>query len=172
MIINIAGIEYMFFGYNNISEYPIATFGMVISILGISGTILITLYADHNNGRRRLPSIRLCMALSAVGLVLFMCLHIPALLLAAAALYGFSCNGVMPVGLVYGCESGYPVSEGTTGSLMQWIGNMGGIIMLAVINTAFNGNHIISMLFILGVTVLGFVISLIAREKSEHERMI
>ncbi len=150
----------------------IATFGMVISILGISGTILITLYTDHNNGRRRLPSIRLCMALSAVGLVLFMCLHIPGLLFAAAALYGFSCNGVMPVGLVYGCESGYPVSEGTTGSLMQWIGNMGGIIMLSVINTAFNGNHLISMLFILGVTVFGFVISLIAREKSEQERMI
>ena len=161
-----------FFNNNTIESLFIGMLGTIITIAGCVGTLLLPGITDRDRQHRRLPLVRICLTGGIIGMVLFIMGHSTGLLLLAAIIFGFFFTGVMPVSLVFGCEAGYPVSEGTTDSLLQLIGNLGRLLILAVVNGVFRGNHSMSMGFIIGITVVCIVIGCVTKEASEKERML
>ena len=74
-----------------------------------------------------------------------------------ACCLGIFLTGVTPIVMVLGYESAYPVSEGTTESLMQLGANGWGLICLLAVNGIFQGNHMGTLVFFLAGTVLSLV---------------
>ena len=68
--------------------------------------------------------------------------------------------------MVLGYESAYPVSEGTTESLMQLGANGWGLICLLAVNGIFHGNHMGTLVFFLAGTVLSLVLTMMIKEAS------
>jgi len=160
-----------FFNKGGVDSLFVGTLGTVITIAGCFGTLILPMMTDKDAMHRRLPIIRICLAGSAVALVFFMTWHGNSLIL-ASALFGFLFMGVQAVSVIFGCEAGYPVSEGTTNSILQWIGNLGSLIILAIVNAAFMGNHLYSMIFIIAMTVASALIACVSKESSLHERKL
>lgn len=157
---------------NSVDSMFIGTMGTIISLTSLVATIVITGLTDRMKEHRRLPSIRICLVIGTLGAALYLLGHSTALLLIASAVYGFFYNGIMSVAVVYGCEAGFPVSEGTTESLLQWIGNIGSMMIVAIVNAAFSGNHLMSLMFIFGIMLFSIFLSFVTKEKSEKERML
>lgn len=161
-----------YFNNSSIDSMFVGTLGTIITITGCIGTLLLPSLTDRDAQHRRLPMIRICLAGSVVGLILFMTGHSSGMLILASAVFGFLFMGVQAVSVIFGCESGYPVSEGTTNSILQLIGNLGSLIILAVINAAFMGNHLYSMIFIIGMTILSMLLACFSKEASLHDRKL
>ena len=89
-----------------------------------------------------------------------------------ACCLGIFLTGVTPVVMVLGYESAYPVSEGTTESLMQLGANGWGLICLLAVNGIFKGNHMGTLVFFLAGTVLSLVLTMMIKEASLKERRI
>ena len=98
--------------------------------------------------------------------------HTIGLQILMACCLGIFLTGVTPIVMVLGYESAYPVSEGTTESLMQLGANGWGLICLLAVNGIFQGNHMGTLVFFLAGTVLSLVLTMMIKEASLKERRI
>lgn len=128
--------------------------------------------ADCSKSKKRKPIVLVCEIGTLVGLVLIITGHTVGLQILMACCLGIFLTGVTPIVMVLGYESAYPVSEGTTESLMQLGANGWGLICLLAVNGIFQGNHMGTLVFFLAGTVLSLVLTMMIKEASLKERRI
>ena len=102
--------------------------GAVMILAGIAGALVLPLLSDR--ARRRTPYLLLAVAGSALGLAAMSVAPNYALLLVAAAVFGFFLLGSGPVGFQYGAELTLPAPEGTSNGLLLWSGQISGILFI------------------------------------------
>ncbi|XP_072020389.1 solute carrier family 49 member 4-like [Amphiura filiformis] len=114
----------------------VAWIAFVTYISGVIGGLMTARWADYLGGRMRL--VLLALTLPAIGIFVgFLLLvnqvipfNLPAIYVTALT-YGFLLNSTRPIYLEMICEGVYPVAEGITVGLLNWMNNCIGLTFLS-----------------------------------------
>lgn len=161
-----------FFNGGSMDSLFIGTLGTILTVTGVITTLVLPIASDRSKSKKRKPIVLVCEIGTLVGLVLIITGHTVGLQILMACCLGIFLTGVTPIVMVLGYESAYPVSEGTTESLMQLGANGWGLICLLAVNGIFQGNHMGTLVFFLASTVLSLVLTMMIKEASLKERRI
>ena len=161
-----------FFNGGSMDSLFIGTLGTILTVTGVITTLVLPIASDRSKSKKRKPIVLVCEIGTLVGLILIITGHTVGLQILMACCLGIFLTGVTPIVMVLGYESAYPVSEGTTESLMQLGANGWGLICLLAVNGIFQGNHMGTLVFFLAGTVLSLVLTMMIKEASLKERRI
>jgi cyanate permease len=134
---------------------------------GIVGAVILPSLSDRY--RKRVPFILIALAGSILGLIGITFSTGYALLLAAAFVMGFFLLSAGPIGFQYGAEIAYPTPEGTSNGLLLLMGQISGILFIFGMDsfkTPGSGSMTASLLVLVGLMVLGLLISTRLKESS------
>lgn len=157
---------------NTLDSMFIGTLGTIITVTGTIATLILPIISDHSKSKKRLPMVRIGQFGALAGLLLVLFGQGVGLLITAACLLGVFLIGITPVLMVFGYEASYPVSEGTTESLMQLGANGIGLVYLLVINGVFRGHHFGTMIFFAAGMVVCIIMTAFLKEASLKERRL
>lgn len=152
--------------------YALLVFWLLQGVYFTLTTLVLPIASDRSKSKKRKPIVLVCEIGTLVGLILIITGHTVGLQILMACCLGIFLTGVTPIVMVLGYESAYPVSEGTTESLMQLGANGWGLICLLAVNGIFQGNHMGTLVFFLAGTVLSLVLTMMIKEASLKERRI
>ena len=161
-----------FFNNGGLDSLFVGTLGTILTITGTITTLVLPIISDKSKSKKRKPIVLACQVGTLVGLALIITGHSVGLMIVMACCMGVFLTGVTPVLMVMGYETAYPVSEGTTESLMQLGANGWGLICLLAVNGIFRGNHMGTLAFFIGGTVVAVILTLMIREASLGERRL
>ena len=161
-----------YFNNGNLDSLFIGTLGTILTVTGVITTLALPILSDHSKSKKRKPIVLGCEVGSLVGLLLIITGHTVGLQILMACCLGIFLTGVTPIVMVLGYETAYPVSEGTTESLMQLGANGWGLICLAAVNGVFHGNHMGTMIFFIAGTVVSLILTAMIKEATLKERRI
>ena len=161
-----------FFNNGGLDSLFVGTLGTILTITGTITTLVLPIISDKSKSKKRKPIVLVCQIGTLVGLALIITGHTVGLQIIMACCMGIFLTGVTPVLMVMGYETAYPVSEGTTESLMQLGANGWGLICLLAINGIFQGWHMGTVMFFIGSMVLAVILTLFVREASLKERKL
>ncbi len=161
-----------FFNNGGLDSLFVGTLGTILTITGTITTLVLPIISDKSKSKKRKPIVLVCQVGKLVGLALIITGHSVGLQIIMACCMGIFLTGVTPVLMVMGYETAYPVSEGTTESLMQLGANGWGLICLLAVNGIFRGNHMGTLAFFIGGTVVAVILTLMIREASLEERRL
>ena len=161
-----------FFNNGGLDSLFVGTLGTILTITGTITTLVLPIISDKSKSKKRKPIVLVCQVGTLVGLALIITGHSVGLQIIMACCMGIFLTGVTPVLMVMGYETAYPVSEGTTESLMQLGANGWGLICLLAVNGIFRGNHMGTLAFFIGGTVVAVILTLMIREASLEERRL
>ena len=93
------------------------------------------------------------------------------LLLVSGFLFGFFLLSTGPIGFQYGAEITFPAPEGTSNSLLIVMGQISGIVFIYGMDAfkSGSGSMTVSLLILLGLTVIGLFLSLFLKESPISE---
>ena len=134
---------------------------------GIAGAVILPSLSDRY--RKRVPFILIALAGSILGLLGITFATSYALLLAAAFVMGFFLLSAGPIGFQYGAEIAFPTSEGTSNGLLLLMGQISGILFIFGMDNfkaPTTGSMTASLLVLIGLMVLGLLISTRLKESS------
>jgi len=137
--------------------------GVIILGAAILGSLIIPILSDKDKYKRRRIYFVVGYSIGILGLVSFLFLHTYLEMCIAAFVYGFFCLGCSPVLMTYCAEIAHPTSEGTSAGILLLLGNLSGALFLGI-DGIFNGNHILSMYLLLGLTLIGLAFMLASKE--------
>ena len=103
--------------------------GMMI-LGGIFGAIILSTISDAKHKRKIFLILALVIA-TPLTLILAL-VDNPVILYIVSLVYGFFLVSALPIGLTYGAEITYPAPEECSNGLLMMLGQVGGIILLAV----------------------------------------
>jgi FLVCR family feline leukemia virus subgroup C receptor-related protein len=149
----------------------IGTLGVVITIAGAIGTVVIPWGADRSKSQRRMPYVVGSLIIGGIAFLTFILFDGFTAVMVASILYGFFITGIMPVLLVVGAEAAYPASEGSSQGTLQLFGNLGSFLVLALAQ-AFGGNHLYTTSMLIGLTLLCIVVSIVVKEGTAAQRRL
>ena len=132
---------------------------------GILGAMTIPLLSDKL--RKRKPFIILALIGLIPGLVGMTFATNYWLLLVSGFVFGFFLLSSGPIGFQYGAEITYPASEGTSNSLLLVMGQISGIIFIFgmdMFKSVKTGAMTVSLLVLLGLTILSVILSTLLKE--------
>ncbi|WP_457559121.1 MFS transporter [Candidatus Harpocratesius sp.] len=97
---------------------------------GVFGAIIISAISDKKHKRKvfLILALTICTPLN-IALILIQSFWVVNML---ALIYGFFLVAALPVGLTYGAEITYPAPEESSNGMLMMLGQVGGIILLAV----------------------------------------
>jgi len=131
--------------------------GGVIIIGGILGAAILSIISDAKQKRKIFLVIATA---SATILSLFLTsLDSYTLTLIVAFVFGFLLVSALPIALVYAAELTFPVSEEASNGLLMTLGQVGGILLLAIFD----------MYIVTAVFAIGFIASLFLVENSPEK---
>ncbi|WP_115719298.1 MFS transporter [Gallaecimonas mangrovi] len=144
--------------------------GALMLVGGLAGSLIIPLLSDALGKRKALIVVAMLGVLPAIsGLVFIDALfQSPALRLDFSLLFafgiGFFVLGIGPVGFQYAAERTEPAPESASQGMLLWIGQIAGILMVAVMSVG-NGHFLPMMLLgFVGLSLLGLLMSLFLSE--------
>ncbi len=147
----------------NISSTKVGLLGVMILVVGIIGSLILSMISDKDKERRRLRYIIGANIIGCVGLLLYSVLNGFGGMLAASLIYGFFTIGSAPVLLQYAAESCYPTSEGTSEGLLIWAGNVAGALFVGGASLL-KGNYMLMFWLFVVVTVIAVIIMFMGKE--------
>jgi cyanate permease len=106
--------------------------GAAMILAGIVGALAVPMMSDR--ARKRKPYMVVAVAGATLGLVGFTVAPTYAILMAAAAVFGFFLLSSGPIGFQYGAEITVPAPEGTSNGLLMWIGQISGILFIVLMD--------------------------------------
>ncbi len=138
--------------------------GGLMLIGGIIGAAIIPIVSDKV--KRRKPFIILALIGLLPGLLGITFATSYSVLLVSGFIFGFFLLSSGPIGFQYGAEITFPAPEGTSNSLLIVMGQISGIIFIYGMDSfkSGSGSMTLSLLILLGLTVLGVFISLLLSE--------
>ncbi|OGO64114.1 MAG: sugar phosphate permease [Chloroflexi bacterium RBG_19FT_COMBO_55_16] len=134
---------------------------------GVVGAVILPSLSDRY--RKRVPFILIALAGSILGLLGITFANSYTLLLAAAFVMGFFLLSAGPIGFQYGAEIAYPTPEGSSNGLLILMGQISGILFIFGMDsfkTPGTGSMTASLLVLVGLMVLGLLISTRLKESS------
>lgn len=137
---------------------------------GIIGAILLSSLSDRY--KKRKIFIILAMFAGAIFTPILILVPNDIVRFIVAFVFGFFLVSALPVGLTFAAEITYPLTEETSNGLMMWIGQIGGIILLAciMITNIYNDALMYINIIIIAITfVLGIVISFFMKDLDAYE---
>jgi MFS family permease len=137
--------------------------GVIILMGGIVGSFIVSLLSDRDRLHRRLPYLIASCLIGTAGFAVFLFSGNFSGMIAAAVLYGFFTVGAAPLILTFAAESVYPTSEGTSEGLLMFLGNVAGVVFLAVFSI-FQGHHRAMMLVMTAVMAACILLLFFMRE--------
>ncbi len=149
------------------SSTEAGTTGGVMIVGGIVGALVLPALSDRS--RRRVPFILAALVGASVSLVGLTLASGYALLLVSAFGLGFFLLSAGPIGFQYGAEITYPVPEGTSNGLLLLMGQISGIIFIFAMDalkSPSNGSMSVPLLALVGLILVGLVLSLRLKESS------
>jgi MFS family permease len=141
--------------------------GGVMIVGGIVGALVLPALSDRS--RRRVPFILSALIGASVALLGLTLASGWVLLLASAFGLGFFLLSAGPIGFQYGAEITYPVPEGTSNGLLLLMGQISGIIFIFAMDalkSPSNGSMSVPLLALVGLMLVGLVLSLRLKESS------
>ncbi|MHA1646847.1 MAG: MFS transporter, partial [Promethearchaeota archaeon] len=134
--------------------------GGFIIIGGIFGAIIMSLISDAKHKRK----IFIILALAIAAPLNLALIIIPSFWVvnAVAFAYGFFFDAALPVGLTYGAEITYPALEESSNGILMMLGQIGGIILLAVPSSAL-------MYVVTGLLVISLIFSIFLKDTPWYE---
>jgi MFS family permease len=144
--------------------------GGLMLIGGILGAIIIPILSDHYRKRRLFLIICLAgMVPGIAGLTFAPVLgHQPgqiyAIALVASFILGFFVMSAGPIGFQYAAEVSYPAPESTSQGILLWIGQLTGMVFVALMST--NNNQYLETIMITfsALSIVSLVVVLFLRE--------
>lgn len=144
--------------------------GVAILVVGIAGSLVISMMSDRDSRHRRLRYILVVNVVGMIGFALFLLLKGFPGMVAAGCIYGFFTIGSAPVLLTLAAEEAYPTSEGTSEGMMMLTGNIGGVILIGIASLLGN-RHVIIMLLMLCLTAVSILrLAFIRESKLNKEK--
>jgi len=140
--------------------------GALFVIAGVIGAVLVPLASDKVH--RRIPFFVTSIAL-LVPLYLGITFISNYILVCIVAVFaGFTVLGVAPIVFQHGAEVAYPVKEGTSYGMMLLMGQISGILLVAIFEglSSHTGLITIPMLFFVGMTMAAIPITLKMKESN------
>jgi cyanate permease len=141
--------------------------GGLMIVGGVVGAIVMPALSDRF--RKRRPFIILALAGTLPGLIGVTYATSYWLLLVSAFTLGFFLLSAGPIGFQYGVEIAYPTPEGTANGLLLLAGQISGILFILgmdALKSTTTGSMTTSLLLLVGLMVLGLVMSLRLREST------
>jgi MFS family permease len=141
--------------------------GGVMIAGGIVGAIVLPTLSDRV--QRRVPFILAALVGATVALLGLTLVVGYGLVLASAFGLGFFLLSAGPIGFQYGAEITYPVPEGTSNGLLLLMGQISGIVFIFAMDALKSPNTgamTVPLLALVGLMVVGFLVSLGFRESS------
>ena len=141
--------------------------GGVMLIGGILGAIIMPLFSDRYLKRK--PFIIMSLIGLVPGLIGMTFARSYWLLLLSGFVFGFFLLSAGPIGFQYGAEITFPAPEGTSISALLVIGQISGIIFIFgmdLFKSKNGGSMTISMLMLIGLTLLSLILSILLKESS------
>lgn len=139
--------------------------GGVVVLSGILSNLIIPLLSDKSG--KRIRFILLGVGFSLPGLLGMAYTDNFILILISAAVFGFFLLGTAPIAVQYATQVGYPTSEGTSGGLLMFAGNIAGVIFVYVMNLIKNphtGSMTASLLGLTAALAVNFLLLLRLKE--------
>ena len=161
-----------FFNNGGLDSMFVGTLGTILTFTAVVTTLVLPIASDHSKSKKRKPIVLVCEIGTLIGLALVITGHTVGLQILMACCLGIFLTGVTPVVMVMGYEAAYPVSEGTTESLMQLGANGWGLICLLAVNGIFRGNHAGTLAFFIVGSVIALILTLMIKEASLKDRRI
>jgi MFS family permease len=148
-------------------DFTISQAGMLGGLMligGILGALAIPMLSDRL--RRRKFFIILALVGLIPGLIGVTFATSYWLLLISGFVFGFFLLSAGPIGFQYGAEITHPAPEGTSNSLLFLMGQISGIIFIFGMDAikSATGTMTISLLILLGLTVVSVFLSILLRE--------
>ncbi|MHA1772834.1 MAG: MFS transporter [Candidatus Heimdallarchaeota archaeon] len=156
-------------GYPPGSETP-GLIGGIMIIGGIIGAIVMSTLSDKT-GKRKIFII-LALIGGAIFTPLLVFIENTIWRYFAAFLFGVLLVSALPVGLTFAAEITYPVPEETSNGLMQWSGQIGGIILIAciMVTNIFNASLVyINIIIITTLFVIGAILSFFIGDLDKYQ---
>jgi sugar phosphate permease len=141
--------------------------GGMMLIGGIIGAMIIPAISDKLGKRK--PFILLALIGLIPGLIGMTFAHSYGWLLVSGFSFGLFLLSSGPIGFQYGAEITYPAPEGTSNSLLLVMGQISGIIFIFgmdLFKSAQDGAMTVSLLVLLGLTILSILLALLLKESS------
>ncbi len=132
--------------------------GGLVLIGGIFGAFLLSSLSDKLGKRKIFLNLALIISVPLSLLLEFSDIFILTLILAFA--FGFILVPALPVGLTYGAEITYPISEEISNGILMMFGQLGGIILLIM-------PDMILFAFVFGIAA---IISLLMKDSDAYPR--
>ena len=146
-----------------IDSTSIGILGVIVLGAAILGSLILPLLSDKDKYKRRKIYFVTGYSIGVLGFASFLFLHSFLELCVAAFIYGFFCLGCSPVLMTYCAEVAHPTSEGTSAGILLLLGNLSGALFLGI-DGLLNGNRLISMFLMLGLSLIGLVFMLASKE--------
>ncbi|WP_077390492.1 MFS transporter [Mobilibacterium timonense] len=145
--------------------------GVVILIVGIVGSLVISMMSDRDTLHRRLKYIVAVNIVGMIGFAMFLVLRGISGMIVAGCIYGFFTIGSAPVLLTLAAEEAYPTSEGTSEGMMMLTGNIGGVILIGIASL-FGDRHMLIMLLMLCLTAVSILRLAFIRESKLNKEKV
>jgi len=145
--------------------------GGLMLIGGIIGAAILPIVSDKI--KRRKGFIIIALAGLAPGLLgVTFATNYP-LLLVSGFLFGFFLLSTGPIGFQYGAEVTFPAPEGTSNSLLIVMGQISGIVFIYGMDAfkSGSGSMTLSLLILLGLTLIGLFLALFLKESPISESL-
>ncbi len=152
-----------------ITATQVGIIGVLILIIGIIGSLIISVISDKDKRHRRLPYMVIANVAGTIGFALFLFASGFSGMVVAAAAYGFFVVGSAPVILTFAAEAAYPTSEGTSEGLLMFAGNIAGVLFLGGA-ALFGSNNRMLMAALVVVMIVCVILMLIAKETKLEKR--
>ena len=152
-----------------ITATQVGIVGVLVLIIGIIGSLVISVISDKEKRHRRLPFMIIANIVGTLGFALFLFASGFTGMVVAAAVYGFFVVGSAPVILTFAAEAAYPTSEGTSEGLLMFAGNVAGVVFLGGA-ALFGSNNKMLMAALVVVMIICVALMLIAKETKLEKR--
>lgn len=132
---------------------------------GIVGALIIPMLSDYY--KKRTPFIVIALIGATLGLTGITFATSYWQLLASGVALGFFLLSSGPIGFQYGAEITYPASEGTSNGMLLLMGQISGIAFIFgmdSLKSSATGSMTRSLVMLIGLMVLGIVMSLRLKE--------
>jgi len=138
--------------------------GAVFVLAGIAGAVVLPGISDRM--RRRMPLLRVGLALLTVFYLLLTVAHGAAVITGVAALAGFTIMGLAPIVFQHSAETAYPVGEGSSFGLLFFTGQVSGALFLYGFEWAMGrtGSVLVPMLVFVVLTAIQVPLTLRMKE--------
>jgi len=166
------GVMSVILEYVDVSQEKSDFIGFVTTSIGCIVAMTVGWLTDRLKGRMKQVYVVL-LSLSAISFAYFVIMYggwikvdffqlHDAQLWSVMVMLGITLNALVPLGMELSCDAAYPVSEGTSASVLVWGNNIFSFVFVLILNSTPNpifANYVMLGFFILSVPIVVFGLS-------------